>query len=163
MAHASRRVKMALTDPAQAPTPKENSILPRLMWITSVGVIIAALYVAWTFYSRHQRSEQAEQAIQKKEDDKRKRVAGQIFGSGEIKFSTFSIASSALKRGETTQLCYGVVNATSVKLDPPPAEPLKPSYRHCLDIAPKKTTTYTITASNDKGESQSQSLTLRVE
>ncbi len=145
------------------PSPKQGSIFPLLLRVTSVGIIIAALYVAWTFYSRHQRSQEAEQAIEKKQDDQRKRVANQIFGSGEIKFSTFSIATSSLKRGETTQLCYGVVNATSVKLDPPPAEVLKPSYRHCLDIAPRKTTTYTITASNDKGESQSQSLTLRVQ
>src|SRR3954454_10106472 len=154
---------MALTDSAEAPAAKENSILPRLMWITTVGIIIAGLYVAWTFYSRHQRAQEAEQAIQKKQDDQRKRVANQIFGSGEIKFSTFSISTSVLKRGERTQLCYGVVHATSVRLDPPPPEPLKPAYRHCLDIAPKKTTTYTITASNDKGENQSQSLTLRVE
>ena len=154
---------MALTDAGGEPTPKQASILPLLLRVTTVGVIIAALYVAWTFYSRHQQAQEAEQAIQKKQDDQRKRVADQIFGSGEIKFSTFSIGTSRLKRGETTQLCYGVVNATSVKLDPAPSEPLKPSYRHCLDIAPKKTTTYTITASNAKGESQSQSLTLRVE
>jgi len=154
---------MAITDTTGAPPPKGESILPLLLRITTVGVIIAALYVAWTFYSRHQRAQEAEQAIQKKKDDDRKRVADQIFGSGEIKFSTFSIGTSVLKRGETTQLCYGVVNATSVKLDPPPPEGLKPSYRHCLDIAPKKTTTYTITASNDKGETQSQSLTLRVQ
>jgi len=153
---------MALTDTDGAPAPKKESIFPLLLRITSVGIIIAALYVAWTFYSRHQRSQEAAQAVEKKQDDERKRVANQIFGSGEIKFSTFSISTSVLNRGETTQLCYGVVNATSVKLDPPPAEELKPSYRHCLDIAPKKTTTYTITASNDKGESQSQSLTLRV-
>src|SRR3954470_5502572 len=154
---------MALTDTGGAPPPKQESILPLLLRISTVGIIIAGLYVAWTFYSRHQRAQEAEQAIQKKKDDQRKRVANQIFGSGEIKFTTFSISTSALKRGDTTQLCYGVVNATSVKLDPPPSEPLKPSYRHCLDIAPKKTTTYTITASNAKGESQSQSLTLRVE
>lgn len=154
---------MALTDMGDAPQPKESSILSRLLVITSIGIVIAALYVAWTFYSRHQSTQEAEQAAQKKQEDRQKRVAQQIFGSGEIKFSTFSIDTSVLKRGETTQLCYGVVNATSVKLDPPPPEPLKPSYRHCLEIAPKKTTTYTITASNDKGETQSQSLTLRVE
>src|SRR3954466_13676011 len=106
---------MALTDTGGPPAPKESSILSRLLVITSVGIIIAALYVAWTFYSRHQRSREAEQAIEKKQDDQRKRVAQQIFGSGEIKFSTFSISTSVLKRGETTQLCYGVVNATSVK------------------------------------------------
>jgi hypothetical protein len=154
---------MALTDTGGPPARKESSILSRLLAITSVGIIVAGLYVAWTFYSRHQRTREAQQAVEKKQDDQRKRVAQQIFGSGEIKFSTFSISTSVLKRGETTQLCYGVVNAKAVKLDPPPPEPLKPSYRHCLDISPRKTTTYTITASNDKGESQSQSLTLRVE
>jgi hypothetical protein len=154
---------MALTDAGGPPAPKNESILPLLLRITTVGIIIAALYVAWTFYSRHQSSQEAAEAVQKKQDDQRKRVANQIFGSGEIKFSTFSISTSVLKRGETTQLCYGVVNATAVTLDPPPPEPLKPSYRHCLDIAPKKTMTYTITASNDKGQKQSQSLTLRVE
>jgi hypothetical protein len=153
---------MALTDPGEAPAPNRESILPLLVRITSIGVVIAGLYVAWTFYSRHQRSQEAEQAIQKKQDDQRKSVANQIFGSGEIKFSSFSIATSVLKPGDTTQLCYGV-NATSVKLDPPAPEPLKPSYHHCLDIAPRKTTKYTITASNDKGQSQSQSLTLRVQ
>jgi hypothetical protein len=154
---------MALTDPAEPVSPKETSVLALLLRITTVGIVIAGLYVAWTFYSRHQSAQEAQQAIEKKQDDARKRVANQIFGSGEIKFSTFSISTSVLKRGETTQLCYGVANATSVKLDPPPPEPLKPSHLHCLDISPKKTTKYTITASNDKGESQSQSLTLRVE
>src|SRR3954454_3579714 len=154
---------MALTDPAGPPSSNDRSILPLLVRLTTVGIVIAGLYVAWTFYSRHQSAQQAAEAVEKKQDDQRKRVANQIFGSGEIKFSTFSIGSSVLKRGETTQLCYGVVNATGVTLDPPPPEPLKPSYRHCLDIAPKKTTTYTITASNGKGETQSQSLTLRVE
>lgn len=154
---------MAVTDPEPASGPKQSSILPLLVRIASVGIIVAALYVAWTFYSRRQSTQEAEQARVKKEEDHRKQVANQIFGSGEIKFSTFSIGTSVLKRGEQTQLCYGVVNATSVKLDPAPDEQLKPSYRHCLEISPKATTTYTITASNDKGESKTESLTLKVQ
>lgn len=154
---------MALTDSEHTPEPKSGSILPLLVRVTSIGIIIAGLYVAWTFYSRHQSTEEAARAAAKKEEDGRKRVANQIFGSGEVKFSTFSIGTSVLKRGETTQLCYGVVNATKVTLDPPPSEELKPSYRHCLDIAPKTTTKYTIVASNDKGESKTESLTLKVQ
>src|ERR1041385_1208833 len=98
---------MALTDTNGAPAPKGQSILPKLLWITSIGIVIAAFYVAWTFYSRHQRTQEAAQAIEKKKYDDRKRVANQIFGSGdEVKFSTFSIGTARLKRGETTQLCY---------------------------------------------------------
>ena len=54
------------------------------------------------------------------------------------------------------------VNAVSVKLDPP-VEALKPTYRHCIDIAPRKTTTYTLTAVNAAGKSKSVSLEVRVE
>jgi hypothetical protein len=54
-----------------------------------------------------------------------------------------------------------VVNAVSVKLDPP-VEPLKPTYRHCIEIAPKTTTTYTLTAFNAKGQSKSVSLEVKV-
>jgi hypothetical protein len=55
-----------------------------------------------------------------------------------------------------------VTNAKTLKLDPPVAE-IKPAYRHCLEIAPTKTTTYTITADDGKGHTKSESLTVRVE
>ena len=74
-------------------------------------------------------------------------MVDQIYGSGEIRIPTFLAEPGVLKPGESAHLCYGVVNAVSVKLDPP-VEALKPTYRHCIEIAPKKTTTYTLTAVN---------------
>jgi hypothetical protein len=128
----------------------------------SVGVVIAALYVGWTFYSRYDSNRRAQQALEAKQEEARKRVSDQIFGSGEIRFSSFSASDGLLKRGQTTELCYGVVNAASVKLEPP-VEAIKPSYHHCLEIAPKKTTTYTITATDSAGHTKSESLEVRVE
>jgi hypothetical protein len=58
-------------------------------------------------------------------------------------------------------LCYGVVNAKAVKVDPP-VEQLKPSAHHCFEIAPKKTTTYTITADDGAGHTKSEALTIQV-
>ena len=153
---------MALTDPSpEAPRPS-GSVLRRILPFTTIGVVIAALYVAWTFYSRHESDRRAQAALDAKQEEQRQRTVREVFGSGEIKFSSFAAGSGLLKRGEHTELCYGVVNAKAVKLDPP-VEPIQPLYHHCLTIAPVKTTTYTITADDGAGHSKSLSLTVRVE
>lgn len=141
----------------QPPRSRLRALLP----YTTVAVIIAALYVAWTFYSRYESNRKAQQAIQAERDEARKRVVDQIYGSGEIKFTTFGADSGVLKRGESTELCYGVVNAKTVKIDPP-VEQAKPSYHHCIEITPKTTTTYTITAADGRGNSKSESITVQV-
>jgi hypothetical protein len=152
---------MAITDSPPPPERKHKSVLSGILPYTTVAVIIAALYVAWTFYARYESDKRAMQQIQAEREAARKRVVDQIYGSGEIRFSTFGADSGYLKRGETTELCYGVVNAKNVKLDPP-VERIKPSYHHCLEIAPKKTTTYTLTADDGAGHSKSESLTIHV-
>jgi hypothetical protein len=143
------------------PDAPAESPLKKLLPFTAVGVIIAALYVAWTFYSRHQSEVLAQQQIASSQQESRQRVVEQVFGNGEIKFTAFAAGAGLIAPGEKTELCYGVMNATTVTMDPP-IEPLKPTYHHCIEIAPVRTTTYTITASDGKGQSQSHSLTIRV-
>lgn len=152
---------MALTDIPNEPQRKKRSALGSLLPYTTVALVIVALWVAWTFYSRYQSNRAAQRAIETKQEEARKRVVDEVYGSGEIRFLTFTADNGQLRRGETTELCYGVVNAKEVKIDPP-LEPIKPSYHHCLEIAPKKTTTYTITADDGAGHSKSESLTIQV-
>lgn len=154
---------MALTDAPPPPQQKHpGSFLAKLLPFTTIGIIIAALYVGWTFYSRHESNKAAERAAAAKEQEQRQRTVNAVFGSGEILFSVFSADTGLLKRGAHTQLCYGVENAKTVKLDPPIAD-IKPAYRRCLEIAPTTTTTYTITADDGKGHTKSESLTVRVQ
>ena len=129
---------------------------------TTVALVLALLYVAWTFYSRRESNRRLQEKAAAEKAETRKDVVDQYFGSGEVRFSVFHADSAVLKPGEKAHLCYGVVNAVSVKLDPP-VEAIKPSYRHCIEIAPKKTTKYTITGVNAKGQSKSSSLEVRVE
>jgi hypothetical protein len=144
----------------QSEAPGESP-LKKLLPFTAVGILIAALYVAWTFYSRHQTDVLAQQQIAQSQQESRQRVVEQVFGNGEIKFTAFAAGSGLLARGEKTELCYGVMNATTVTLQPP-IEPLKPTYHHCMEVSPAKTTTYTITASDGKGHTEAKSLTIRV-
>ena len=153
---------MALTDAGPEGQGKPKPRLAALLPFTTIAMILAALYVAWTLYSRHESTRKAQQAMETKQREAEKQSADLIFGSGEVKFTAFSADNGTVKRGEATRLCYGVVNATTVKIDPPVGEPVKPSNRHCLEITPKQTTTYTITASNDKGDTKTSSLTIQV-
>jgi hypothetical protein len=153
---------MALTDAGPEGQGKRSGGLAAILPYTTIAVMIAALYVAWTFYSRHESASKAQEAIEKKEQETVKHRAEAVLGSGEVMFTVFSADNGVIRRGGTTNLCYGVVNATTVKIDPPLNEPVKPTQRHCLEISPKTTTTYTITASNDKGDTKTSSLTIQV-
>jgi hypothetical protein len=137
-------------------------LVRKIFPFTTVALLIAALYVGWTFYSRHESNRRAQEELGARQAAARKRVVDQYYGSGEIRIPTFLADNGVLKLGQSTHLCYGVVNAVSVKLDPP-VEALKATYRHCIDIAPRKTTTYTLTAFNAAGKSKSVSLEVRVE
>ena len=153
---------MALTDLPSGPERNRKSALESIVPYTSVALIIAVLYVAWTFYSRYESNRTAEQAIQAKKDEARKRIADQIFGSGAVRLATLSADRGVLKRGQSTEFCYGVVNATTVKIEPPVEPESKPSYHHCIEIAPKQTTSYTLTASDAAGHTKSASITIQV-
>jgi hypothetical protein len=152
---------MSLTQPPNEPERRQRSPLRAILPYTTVAMIIAAFYVVWTFYSRYEANRTAAQAIQSKKAEENKQFVNEVYGSGEVKFTTMTADSGVLAAGQTTQLCYGVVNAKAVKIDPP-VEQLRPSYHHCFEIAPKKTTTYTITADDGAGHTKSQSLTIQV-
>jgi hypothetical protein len=133
----------------------------KVLHYTWIATVIAALYVAWVFYSRHDREKAAEAAVAKHKQEQAQRENKAIFGSGEVKITGLSADTGVLRRGETTQLCYGVINAVRVEIDPP-IEQAKPSYYHCIQIAPKTTTTYTLKVSDAKGHTKSASLTVQV-
>jgi hypothetical protein len=156
---------MGLLDSNEAgnaePQRPERSGLRAILPYTTVLTIIVALYVGWTLWSRHQSEvEGARQAQQKAADAERERN-DQITQHGQLTFTTFYAADATVKRGASTMMCYGVMNAVSVKLDPP-VEPVKPTERHCFDIHPTKTTSYTLTATDASGQSKSLSITVKV-
>jgi hypothetical protein len=153
---------MPLMDEQQPePKAKGTSALQTASRFATVGVIIAILYVGWTFYSRHLSDEQAANDLAAKQQAERQHQADLIFGSGEVKIVSYSIDKTSMARGESADLCYGVVNTTKVVIEPH-VEDSKPSSYHCLSVSPRETTTYNITASNAKGESKSLAVTVRV-
>lgn len=131
----------------------------RLSWIL---VAIVALVIAGIFYLRWQESRDiAEKAAEQQRRNARAVVEG--LGGSSFNIMSFYASPGSIHRGDSAELCYGVANATSVDIDPRPSEGIWPSLDRCVSISPKKTTTYTLTAMDAKGQKKMQSLTLEVQ
>src|SRR5690349_15998907 len=119
-----------------AESKSSKGVAQKLLPYTTILLIAAGLYVAWTFYSRWRDNRAAEEAVASKKAAQNKKVVDQVFGSGEVKPLNFSVSQTHLRRGETTNLCYGVANAVSVTIEPH-VEDIRPTYSYCLQIQPK--------------------------
>ena len=138
-----------------------TSVLKRLLLVTSVLLVVGVAYVGWIFYSRGQAAKRAQEEAAQREQQRLRNTTDLVFGSGEVRILTFGLSPAHPRRGETINMCYGVANAVSVSLEPE-FKDAKPSYNHCLQVAPVKDTTYTLTARDAKGHSVSASLTVHV-
>lgn len=143
------------------PPPTHRSGLRAVLPYTTAAMVIVIIYVAWVLWSRYESNQEAARAAEERAAAAERSVNQEITHGGELTFTAFYASDAVVKRGESTQLCYGVINAKTVKLDPP-VEPLKPTERHCFDIRPARTTTYTITADNGAGQTKQLSVTVRV-
>lgn len=120
----------------------------RLMWIP---MIIAALYTGWVLYQRHA---DATRPAPPPADPLAK------YGSS-VQILSFYAAPGAIGRGGKSLVCYGVVNAREVRLDPP-VEKVWPSLSRCFDVHPAKTTQYTLTAEDAGHRIVSQTIEVAV-
>jgi hypothetical protein len=123
-------------------------------------MVLVAIWTRWTLYSRYQSAAEAErQSKDKQAEADRKLVTA--FGGDELSILGFNAAEREISPGGRVLMCYGVSNATAVKIEPG-IEPIKPALQHCLEVFPKKTTDYTLTALDDKGNTKTKTLTIRV-
>jgi len=149
-------------DPTPNTAPKSPFRNP--YFYSSIVIVAVVAYVGYVLLSRYEsnrafeRRRAEEQTEQRREDDRR--AIEQLRGS-ELAVRALYISPAIIHRGESAQLCYDVTNAKSVTLNPP-AGAVWPSHSRCLDISPKKTTTYTLTIANASGKSTSQTVTLQV-
>ncbi len=133
----------------------------KILPYTSILVVIATLYVAYTFYSRKTEADRLEQqSVEKKAEQDRDSVAR--MGGASLKITNFYSNPGAISRGQSAQLCYGVVNAKSLTLAPP-VEDVWPSLSRCFAVTPKATTNYVLTAHDDQGGSSTKMVTLTVQ
>ena len=144
--------------------PGSKSPLKNPILYSSLALLAVLLYVLWIFFSRWQENRQiqrraSEERSQKQLDADRQTI--DQLGGKELAIQSFYASAGVIRRGDTLQLCYGVANAKVVKLEPQD-NPVWPSYNRCVEVAPKKDTTYTLTIEDGAGHTQTQSLDIKV-
>ncbi len=145
-------------------SPQTKSPLKNPLLYSSVVLGIAFLAVGWIFYSRWEENRLIEQKSREGKTQKQTendRIALEQLGGKELAIQSFYAIPGTIRRGESLQLCYGVANTKSVKLEPQ-TNPVWPSYARCVDVAPTKDTTYTLTIADAAGNTKSQSLEVKV-
>jgi hypothetical protein len=76
-----------------------------------------------------------------------------------VRITQFYATEPKLSPGDKELLCYGVENAKTVRLSPGSQE-LSAALSRCVEVDPKETTTYTLTAEGDSGAPASKEVTV---
>ncbi len=146
------------------PDPQEKSVFKNPFLYSWAALAIAALVVGWILFSRWQENRVLEKRAREEQTQKQReqdRIALEQLGGKELAIQNFYAVPGMIRRGETVQLCYGVANAKTVKLEPQ-SNPVWPSYSLCVGVTPTKSTTYTLTIADAAGNTRTQSLEVRV-
>ena len=144
--------------------PPSRSLFKTPSFYTWSVVALAALVVGWIFFSRWWQNRAFEYRVREERTEKQREddlATLRQMGGTELAIQTFYAVPGEIRRGDSVQLCYGVANAKTVQLEPQ-SNPVWPSYSRCVDVAPAKTTTYTLTITGATGNSKSQSLVVTV-
>lgn len=144
---------------AQNPQPA-FSFIRKLLPYSTVATILALLYVGWVFYARWNERREAQHAAEQKAAEEARKTY-ELYGSGQLKIMLFYASPGVVSRGQGTQLCYSVSNASSAKIDQGVGD-IKPSIGRCLPIKPAHSTSYTLTALDGRGHEATQTVDVEV-
>jgi hypothetical protein len=134
--------------------------LRRVLPYTAGLVGLAAIYTGLTMYSRYTQARDSEKQIKDREAAINQRIVD-VYGGDRLTILTFAAEPPEVPPGGKVEMCYGVSNATVVKIEPD-IPPIKPAVTHCLEVFPKRTTRYTLTAEDARGNRKQQGLTIQV-
>src|ERR1039457_3893551 len=112
-----------------------------------VAAVIAGAYLLYVFLARH--SAQKRFSAQPAPSDA-------AYGGTDLKILQFYARDGVLYEGKSTVICYGVVNAKSVTIDPP-IQGVWAALNRCVEAAPKRDTRYVLTAEGENGKTASAS------
>lgn len=125
-----------------------------------ITAIAAVIYTGWVlagreFANRRWKAHQAAAAAEAQA------AFDRVYGGSEVKILAFYPREFALTEGDQALICYGVLNARSVRIEPP-VEGVSVALNKCVTAAPERDTRYTLTAEGSDGHTVSESFVLAV-
>jgi hypothetical protein len=127
-----------------------------------VGTAIALAYLGYVFLARRTASQRfGERTAPAESSSAQKSEFAEAYGGTAVKILQFYARDGAITDGQSTVICYGVVNAKSLRIDPPVAD-VYPALSRCVETAPHHDTKYTLTAEGKDGKTAAAEFTLAV-
>jgi hypothetical protein len=134
-------------------------LLRRLQVYLTAAMVIAILYAGWVFLNR--RSGGRRNAATDMEQTAREAEWQRLYGGSDVKILQFYAREANLIEGDKSVICYGVLNAKSVRMEP--AVPgVSTALNKCVEIEPVRDTRYTLIAEGHDGRMVSESFVLGV-
>jgi len=136
------------------------AFLRRILPLLGVLVLAGAVYDGWIFYSRWQWRQNAERVRADAEAERARKVI-QAIGGGGFGIRGFYASPPVIHQGQAANLCYSVMGAATLRLDPPVAE-VYPAFSHCIQASPRQDTEFKLTAADAAGHTATAKVVLRV-
>jgi hypothetical protein len=131
----------------------------RLRLLLLATVAVAAAYVAWIFVGRALST--SRWTRRNAPADERAAEFARVYGGTDVRIIQFYARDGNIVEGTKSVICYGVLNAKSVRIDPPLAG-VSPSLNRCVEVYAEKETRFTLTAEGFDGRSAAESFVLGV-
>jgi hypothetical protein len=132
----------------------------KLRGLTIATLALAAAYLAWTFLSRSVSTSRWARRNQPAAEGGTAEFA-RTYGGPDVKILQFYARDGNIVEGTKSVVCYGVLNAKSVRIEPR-LEGVSPSLNRCVEVSAEKETRFTLTAEGSDGRSVSESFVLGV-
>ena len=143
---------------------ERNAHLKKLLIYAVIGVVVVVIYVVYLVTSRHEAAREFERhnaEMQREQHRAEDQLTLQQLGGPGFGIRAFYANPPVIRRGASAEICYDVVNAKSVSLDPPVAT-VWPSHTRCFEVSPKRTTTYTLTIADGTGKTATKTVQVQV-
>ena len=127
--------------------------IQRYVWI---ALAVAALYTAWLIVTRRGWLDRSNEG-----GTPESAITVPAALGGDVKVVQFYARDGVVTEGGSTVICYSVMNATAVRIDPPVAD-VWPSLNRCFDVRPMRETRYTLVADGADGKHVSESFRVQV-
>ncbi len=124
-------------------------------------VIAACIYLGWNFYSRWSEKRALMQRLEENKTSQDRDIS-ELYGGYRLTILSFYATPPTIHQGESTQLCYGVSNSESVRIEPP-VENVWPSFSRCVEVTPKQDTVFRLIAEDADGNTATAETTVKVQ
>jgi len=122
---------------------------------------MGCIYLGWTFYSRWNQNRMFVNTLKEQKTAQEQAIIDATGGS-RLTIINFYATPPTIRRGETSQICYGVSNAKKVHIVPS-VKYVWPSLSHCVEVTPEKETVYRLVAEDAAGNTATANTTVKVE